>query len=92
MATVNGAALALLNFLILAGIIVSALLAVNFKSVLASVIALGATGVLVSLAFLILQAPDVALAEAAVGAVLSTTIFVIALRRINAERKGEGRE
>ncbi|MCL1905827.1 MAG: DUF4040 domain-containing protein [Clostridiales bacterium] len=77
----------ILNSLIIGGIIVSALMAVSFDDLLASVIALGATGVLVALAFLILQAPDVALAEAAVGAVLSTTIFVIALRRIGMWRK-----
>lgn len=87
---ING--VTLLNTLIMIGVIVSALLAVHFDSILASVIALGATGTLVALAFLILQAPDVALAEASVGAVLSTTIFVMALRRINLGYKGEEQE
>jgi len=82
----------ILNSLVIAGIIISALLAAYFKNLLASIIALGVTGALVALAFLILQAPDVALAEAAVGAVLSTTIFIIALRRINSGRKEEEQE
>lgn len=81
-----------LNTLILVGIVVSAVLAVCFDSLLASIIALGVTGALVALEFLLLQAPDVALAEAAVGAVLSTTIFIIALRKVTAGRKGADRE
>jgi len=34
----------------------------------------------ISLEFYILQAPDVAIAEAAIGAGLSTAIYIIALR------------
>jgi len=35
----------------------------------------------VSLEFYILQAPDVAIAEAGIGAALTTAIYVIAVRR-----------
>lgn len=69
-----------LNTLVLLGMIASAVCAVAFKKPLSSVIALGACGAFASLEFVILHAPDVAISEAAVGAVLSTIIFVIAIR------------
>lgn len=76
-----------LNTLVIVGIVVSAVLAVVFDKVLSSVIALGVTGAFVSLEFIILQAPDVAIAEAAVGAVLGTAIFIIAIRKTT--KKGD---
>lgn len=87
---ING--VVVLNTLIMVGVVISAVLAVVFDSLLASIIALGVIGALAALEFLLLQAPDVALAEAAVGAVLSTTIFIIALGKITAGRKGEEQE
>ena len=77
----------ILNTLVMVAIIGSAIYAVAAKNILASVIALGATGAFVSLAFILLHAPDVAIAEAAVGAVLSTAIFIIAIRKTT--KKGE---
>ena len=71
-----------LNFVVIAGIIVSAWLAVSFDDLLSSIIALAVTGTLVALEFIMLSAPDVAIAEAAVGAVLSTVIFIVGLRRV----------
>ena len=69
------------NTLIILGILVSAVCAVVFKKTLSSVIALGVTGAFMALEFIVLQAPDVAIAEAAVGAVLSTAIFIIAIKK-----------
>jgi uncharacterized MnhB-related membrane protein len=77
----------ILNTLILIGIIVSAVLAVFFDKLLSAIIALGAVGSFVTLEFILLHAPDVAIAEAAVGAVLSPVIFIIALKRVK-----EGKE
>ena len=71
-----------LNFIVIAGIIVSAWLAVSFDDLLSSIIALAVTGTLVALEFIMLSAPDVAIAEAAVGAVLSTVIVIVGLRRV----------
>lgn len=79
----------ILNTLVMVAIVVSALYAVMAKKILASILALGATGVFVSLAFIILHAPDVAIAEAAVGAVLSTSIFIVALRKVTKKGKEE---
>ena len=69
------------NTLIVLGILVSAFLAVKFENVLSSVIALGITGAFMALEFIVLHAPDVAISEAAVGAVLSTAIFIIAVKK-----------
>ncbi len=71
----------ILNALVLLGVLVSAGIAVFSEKILTSVIALGVTGAFMALEFIILHAPDVAIAEAAVGAVLATTIFVIAVRK-----------
>lgn len=84
----NGVLITVFNALVLAGALASALVAVHAKKLLDSVIALAATGSFIALDFLILQAPDVAIAEASVGAVLSTVLFIIALRKVNAG-KGE---
>ncbi len=72
----------LLNALVLLGAVASALIAVQSKRLLDSIIALGAAGSFISVEFLFLQAPDVAIAEAAVGAVLGSILYVIALRRV----------
>ncbi len=70
-----------LNTLVLIGIVVSAVLAVVFDKMLSSVIALGITGAFMALEFIMLNAPDVAISEAAVGAVLTTAIFIISVRK-----------
>lgn len=71
----------ILNTLVMIGVLVTAAFAVFSKKILSSVIALGATGAFMALEFILLHAPDVAIAEAAVGAVLATTIFVIAVKK-----------
>ena len=61
-------------------IIASSIFAVLFKDLIASAIAVAAMSLLLSLEFFILQAPDVAIAEAGVGACLTTAILVIAIK------------
>ena len=61
-------------------IIATSIVAVVLKDLLASVIAVAAMSLLLSLEFFILQAPDVAIAQAAVGACLTTAIFIIAIK------------
>ena len=72
----------ILNVLILAGMVISAVLAVHFDKLLSSIIALGATGIFAAAEFLLLQAPDVAISEAAVGAALSPLILIVTLKKI----------
>ena len=61
-------------------ILIAAIFAVTFKDLIAAAIAVAAMSLLLSLEFYILQAPDVAIAEAGVGACLTTAILVIAIR------------
>ncbi len=70
----------LMQALILVGLIVTGVLIVAFKDLLAAAIASAAFSLLLSLEFYILQAPDVAIAEAGIGAGLTTAIFIIAIR------------
>ncbi|MCF7936393.1 MAG: DUF4040 domain-containing protein [Synergistales bacterium] len=59
--------------------------AVWFKNLVSAVISLAVLSLLLSVEFYILQAPDVAIAEAGIGAGLTTAIFVIALRACHKE-------
>ncbi|MCJ2513092.1 MAG: DUF4040 domain-containing protein [Candidatus Thermoplasmatota archaeon] len=61
-------------------IIGSSLFAVLLKDLIAAAIAVAAMSLLLSLEFFILQAPDVAIAEAGIGACLTTAILVIAIK------------
>ena len=61
-------------------IILTAILAVIFRDLIASTIALAAMSLILSLEFYILQAPDVAIAEAGVGACLTTAILVFSIK------------
>ena len=62
-------------------IIASGLICILLKDLLAAAIALAAMSLLLSLEFYILQAPDVAIAEAGIGACITTAIIVIAIRQ-----------
>jgi len=72
--------LEIVNFIIPILIIVSSIFAVWFKDLIAAAIAVAAMSLLLSLEFYILQAPDVAIAEAGVGACLTTAILIISIR------------
>jgi uncharacterized MnhB-related membrane protein len=61
-------------------IISTAYLAIKLKDLLGAVISLSIMSLLLSLEFYILQAPDVAIAEAGIGACLTTAIYVLAIR------------
>jgi len=61
-------------------ILITAVIAVFLKDLLAAAIAVAAMSLLLSLEFYILHAPDVAIAEAGVGACLTTAIFIIAIK------------
>jgi energy-converting hydrogenase B subunit D len=66
--------------LVLLGLIISALLVWHFHDLLAAALASGLFSFLISLEFYILQAPDVAISQAGIGAGLTTAIFIIAIR------------
>ena len=70
----------LIQALVLAGLLITGVLIISFKDLLAAAIAFAAFSLLLSLEFYLLQAPDVAIAEAGIGAGLTTAIFIIAIR------------
>ncbi|MCD6383481.1 MAG: DUF4040 domain-containing protein [Thermoplasmata archaeon] len=54
---------------------------VQAKDLMLSVVALAMFSLLLSLEFYILQAPDVAIAEAAIGAGLTTAIYTLTIKQ-----------
>ncbi len=58
----------------------AAVYAVHEKDLLYAVIATGIISLILSILFYLLQAPDVALTEAAIGVALTTIIFIITIR------------
>ncbi|MDO4983421.1 MAG: DUF4040 domain-containing protein [Eubacteriales bacterium] len=72
----------ILNVIVVLGMVVTAILAVNSENLLSAVICLAITGLFAAAEFLILHAPDVAISEAAVGAALTPVIFIVTLKKI----------
>ena len=70
----------ILHISTLAMMIIASFLAVVFKKLLPSIVALSVASLLLSIEFYLLQAPDVAIAEAAIGAGLTMAIFIFAIR------------
>jgi len=52
-----------------------------FRDLISAVIAAALVSLIASILFFLLQAPDVAMAEASIGAALTAAIFIIAIRR-----------
>ena len=83
------------HIVILLAIMISAFFAIWFDNLLNSVISLCVMSLLISLEFYILQAPDVAIAEAGIGAGLTTAIYIMALRACQSSgwrRKGNDKD
>ncbi|MCD4814032.1 DUF4040 domain-containing protein [bacterium] len=68
---------------ILSGMVLMGLLVFYLKDLVHAAIAFAAFSFLLSVEFYILQAPDVAIAEAGIGAGLTTAILIIAARSTN---------
>ena len=80
---------AIVQMLVLLGLVGSALMVFFFRDLLAATLAAGFFSFLVALEFYILQAPDVAISQAAIGAGLTTAIFIIAIRSTTRYEEGE---
>lgn len=61
--------------------LVGAVAASVFRDLISAVIAAALVSLIASILFYFLQAPDVAMAEASIGAALTAAIFIIAIRR-----------
>lgn len=71
--------LMLLGFLVVCAIAVSCT-----KKVISAVIIFMSYSVVMSIIWLLLESPDLALTEAAVGAGITSVLFFLAIKRINA--------
>ena len=78
----------ILNTLIV-GLVISAFCVFFLDDMLQCIIAMAVLGGFLALEFLLLKAPDVALAEAAVGAILTPVIFIITLNKVKAKKVRE---
>ncbi len=67
-------------FVLLALMVGAAIYSIMQKDLLYAVIGTGVISLVLSILFFILQAPDVALTEAAIGVALTTIIFIITIR------------
>ncbi|MDO8842384.1 MAG: DUF4040 domain-containing protein [Methanocalculus sp.] len=79
----------ILHTILLLGMIGAAILVFTFKDLVSAAIAFGAFSFILALEFYLLQAPDVAIAEAAIGAGLSTAAFMIAIRGTSRKERDE---
>lgn len=61
--------------------LIAAIAAFIYKDLMSAVIASCMVSLIASILFYLLHAPDVAMAEASIGAALLTAVFIIALRR-----------
>ena len=61
--------------------LIAAIVTSIFRDLMNAVIASCLVSLIAAILFYLLQAPDVAMAEAAIGAALVTAVFVIAIRR-----------
>jgi len=60
--------------------IITAILSLYFKDLLASIVSYSVMSLVLTVIFFHLDAPDVAIAEAGIGAALTVCIFVIAIK------------
>ncbi len=72
----------ILSTLFTIGLIVCGALVVWAKGMVSAIVASAATGTFLTLLFLLMEAPDVALSEAAVGAVAVPVVMLISLAKI----------
>ena len=79
-----------MTVLILVLIVLLALYVLGSRDLLHGVIAMSAISLLSAILFYLMQAPDVAITEAAVGAGVSTIIFVWALRHTSRKDDTDG--
>jgi len=74
-------ALVILIPLLAVVLVAAAIYAVRQKDLLLAVIGTSIVSLILSVLFFMLQAPDVALTEAAIGVALTTIIFIITIKK-----------
>ncbi len=77
------------NIILLVFIITCALSVSLTKNLLASIIIFMAQGLAMSLVWIMLESPDLAITEAAVGAGITSLLLFVTLKKIHAIKEGE---
>lgn len=68
------------HLILLFALVICAALVAKFKDLIVATVTLAVFSLLLSLEFYLLQAPDVAIAEAGVGAAVTTAIYILAIK------------
>ncbi|HHM02787.1 MAG TPA: DUF4040 domain-containing protein [Caldithrix abyssi] len=71
-------------------ILVAALAAIYLRNMISAILASGLVSLFASILYLLMAAPDVAMTEAAIGAGLSTVIFLLAFKKTRDEEVENG--
>ncbi len=74
-----------LDYLILAVVLASAVLVVKLRNLGGAVMALSAAGTMLAVLFVVLGAPDVAHAEVVVGAIALPVLYLVAIGKSRAD-------
>lgn len=88
----NSMSMSDLNSIIIIGMLIASFCTVVIDDLLPCIIASSVVGTFVAVEFLFLRAPDVAIAEGAVGIVLTPVIFIVALAKVNKYNKNKKEE
>ena len=70
----------LVSLILIVAMLIAAIVAAESKDLLSAALATGVVSLIVSILFYMLQAPDVAITEASIGAGLSVAILVFGIR------------
>ncbi|MFW6238503.1 MAG: Na(+)/H(+) antiporter subunit B [Halanaerobiales bacterium] len=74
-----------LEYLLMFFLVLSAVLAVHFRRAIISIIFLSIFSIVLTSLYIIHTAPDVALAEAVIGAGFNTALFMTAISQVKAD-------
>jgi len=81
-----------MTVLLCLAMIVAGLMAIRVKAMSMAILAAGLVSLVLSVVFLILAAPDVAMTEAAIGSGLTTFLFFFVLSRVRRGEDGRGED
>ena len=81
-----------LNIILLLFILICAICVGRAKNLLSAVVIFMAQGLAMSVVWIMLQAPDLAITEAAVGAGISSILMFVALKKIHAIKEEGAKE
>ena len=84
--------MAILEVLLLIGLVLCALTAVLNRSIMITILTYMGFSLVMSVVWLLLQAPDLAMTEAAVGAGVSAVLYFLTLRKIRELKEEADRE